>query len=148
MKYIQYAVFGYRLLFFFEIILSKKWSASPLEIHIGQKLSKNGLSMAFQAKLIRHCARVCYLNERYSGSLYPSLADWLLYVNLTSVEVTALLECLRSFPALVSINDKQVCGAFLLDGFWNSFWFHLPEKSTNDIFRLCEWTADELLDFS
>ncbi|VDM97057.1 unnamed protein product [Thelazia callipaeda] len=61
-----------------------------------------------EAKLIRHASRVCYLNERYRGTKYPSLNDWLTYVNLLPTEVVAVLECVRTFCVLITINDKQL----------------------------------------
>ncbi|VDN39391.1 unnamed protein product [Gongylonema pulchrum] len=58
-----------------------------------------------EAKLIRYVSRVCYFNERYRGTRYPALYDWLTYVNLTSTEIVALLEYFQTFCALIALLD-------------------------------------------
>uniref|UniRef100_A0A158Q6Q7 Kinase suppressor of Ras 2 n=1 Tax=Elaeophora elaphi TaxID=1147741 RepID=A0A158Q6Q7_9BILA len=61
-----------------------------------------------EAKLIRHASQVCYLNQRYRGTKYPSLNEWLTYVNLLPTETVAVVECLQTFPVLITMNDKQL----------------------------------------
>ncbi|KAL4001833.1 Protein tyrosine kinase family protein [Acanthocheilonema viteae] len=61
-----------------------------------------------EAKLIRYASQVCYLNQRYRGTKYPSLNEWLTYVNLLPTEIVAVLECLQTFCVLITMNDKQL----------------------------------------
>ncbi|EJD74297.1 TKL/RAF/KSR protein kinase [Loa loa] len=61
-----------------------------------------------EAKLIRLASQVCYLNQRYRGTKYPSLNEWLTYVNLLPREIVTVLECLQTFCVLITTNDKQL----------------------------------------
>ncbi|KAK6100994.1 Protein tyrosine kinase family protein [Brugia pahangi] len=61
-----------------------------------------------EAKLIRHASQVCYLNQRYRGTKYPSLNEWLTYVNLLPTEIVAILKCLQTFCVLITMNDKEL----------------------------------------
>ncbi|EJW80868.1 hypothetical protein WUBG_08223 [Wuchereria bancrofti] len=61
-----------------------------------------------EAKLIRHASQVCYLNQRYRGTKYPSLNEWLTYVNLLPTEIVAVLKCLQTFCVLITMNDKEL----------------------------------------
>lgn len=51
---------------------------------------------------------MCYLNQRYRGTKYPALNEWLTYVNLLPTEIVGVVECLQTFSVLITMNDKQV----------------------------------------
>ncbi|MCP9258981.1 Kinase suppressor of Ras 2 [Dirofilaria immitis] len=78
---------------------------------IGRSTCKNPGSelilIQLEAKLIRHASQICYINQRYRGTKYPSLNEWLTYVNLLPTEIVAVLECLQTFYVLITVNDKS-----------------------------------------
>ncbi|KAM3724096.1 Kinase suppressor of Ras [Dirofilaria immitis] len=92
---------------------------------IGRSTCKNPGSelilIQLEAKLIRHASQICYINQRYRGTKYPSLNEWLTYVNLLPTEIVAVLECLQTFYVLITVNDKKLLDIterfrFTLDG--------------------------------
>uniref|UniRef100_A0A8R1U1V0 Uncharacterized protein n=1 Tax=Onchocerca volvulus TaxID=6282 RepID=A0A8R1U1V0_ONCVO len=66
------------------------------------------LLIQLEAKLIRHASQVCYINQRYRGTKYPPLNEWLTYVNLLPTEIVTVLECLQTFCVLSTVNDKEL----------------------------------------
>ncbi|VDO34813.1 unnamed protein product [Onchocerca flexuosa] len=79
---------------------------------IGRSTCRNAGSepmlIQLEAKLIRHASQVCYINQRYRGTKYPPLNEWLTYVNLLPTEIVTVLECLKTFCVLITVNDKEL----------------------------------------
>ncbi len=62
-----------------------------------------------QAKLIRHVARIAYLNQMNHGErAYPSLGRWLSLVNVTLSEATAIADFVIAIPDLIQLSDRQI----------------------------------------
>lgn len=61
-----------------------------------------------QAKLIRYISKIYFLNDLHRGTTFPSLFDWLHYVNISPSEIQKLMEHLHTLPELAAMNDKQV----------------------------------------